>query len=58
MKYKLKFNFISIAFVIILGAALFREIDFQKWSVEKPLLVGLYGLAFLFFLTTMIKKRD
>jgi hypothetical protein len=57
MKYRIKLNFISIAFVLILGAALSREIDFNTWTVEKPLLVVLYAMAFLFFLITMIKKR-
>jgi uncharacterized membrane protein len=57
MKYKLKLNFISIAFVIILGAAISREVDFETWTVEKPLLVALYGIALVFFLITMIKKR-
>jgi len=57
MKYRIKPSFISIAFVLILGAAMSREIDFQNRTVEKPLLVALYALAFLFFLITMIKKR-
>jgi hypothetical protein len=58
MKYRIKLNILSIAFVLILGAALSREIDFRNWTVEKPLLVVLYAIAFLFFLITMIKKRE
>ncbi len=56
MKYKIAPNVIAILFAVIIGAALFKQIDFQNRSVEKPLLALVYLIGFLISIGFMIKK--
>ncbi|WP_339841144.1 hypothetical protein [uncultured Maribacter sp.] len=56
MKYKIVPNIISIILALIIGVALFRQIDFQNMTVEKPLLALVYLIAFLISIGFMIKK--
>lgn len=48
MTYKIAPNVIAILFAVIIGAALFKQIDFQNWTVEKPLLALSTSSAFSF----------
>lgn len=56
MKYKIVPNIISIILVVIIGVALFKQIDFLNMTVEKPLLALVYLIAFLISIGFMIKK--
>lgn len=40
---------------IIVGSALYKQIDFKTMTVEKPWLAALYALTFLFALYILIK---
>ena len=56
MKYKIAPNFFFVIIVIILGAALFKQFDFQNLKVEKPALAIVYIIAFIICIGFMIKK--
>jgi hypothetical protein len=56
MKYKIVPNVIAVIFAVIIGAALFKQIDFQNMTVEKPFLALVYLIGFLVSIGFMIKK--
>ncbi|WP_339653187.1 hypothetical protein [uncultured Maribacter sp.] len=56
MKYKIVPNFISVILVVLIGVALFKQIDFQNMTVEKPFLALVYLIGFLISIGFMIKK--
>ncbi len=56
MTYKIVPNVIAILFAVIIGAALFKQIDLQYRTVEKPLLALVYLIGFLISIEFMIKK--
>ena len=56
MKYKIVPNFISVILVVLIGVALFKQIDFQNMTVEKPFLALVNLIGFLISIGFMIKK--
>ena len=56
MKFKIVPNVIAVILAVIIGAALFKQIDFQHMTVEKPLLALVYLIGFLISIGFMIKK--
>ncbi|SKB70012.1 hypothetical protein [Maribacter arcticus] len=56
MKFKIVPNVIAVILAVIIGAALFKQIDFQNMTVEKPLLALVYLIGFLISIGFMIKK--
>tara|TARA_R110000782_G_scaffold36195_5_gene86248 strand:+ start:613 stop:795 length:183 start_codon:yes stop_codon:yes gene_type:complete len=58
MKYKIVPNIISILLALIIGVALFRQIDFLNMTVEQPALSLVYLIGFLIAIGFMIKKRN
>lgn len=56
MKYKFVPNFFFAIMAIITGAALFRQVDLQNWSLEKPALAILYLIVFIFCIGFMIRR--
>ena len=58
MKYKIVPNIIAILFAVIIGVALFKQIDFQNMTVEKPVLALVYLIGFLVSIGFMIKKNN
>ena len=40
---------------IIVGAALYKEIDFKTMTVEKPALSVLYAITFLFAVAVLVR---
>ncbi|APQ16580.1 hypothetical protein [Maribacter hydrothermalis] len=57
MKYKLVPNYFSVIIVIIVGAALFKQIDFKTMTVDNLALSAVYLIAFLISIGFMIKKK-
>lgn len=47
--------FVMSIIAIIVGSALYKQIDFKTMTVEKPWLTALYALTFLFALYILIK---
>lgn len=41
---------------IIVGAALYRQIDFKTMTVEKPALSILYAVTFLFAVAVLVRN--
>ena len=58
MKYKIVPNIIAVILAVIIGVALFKQIDFLDMTVEKPLLALVYLIAFLVSIGFMIKKNN
>ncbi|MEH6511529.1 hypothetical protein [Maribacter arcticus] len=56
MKYKIVPNIIAVILALIIGVALFKQIDFQNMTVEKPVLALVYLIGFLISIGFMIKK--
>ena len=56
MKFKIVPNVIAVILAVIIGAALFKQIDFQHMTIEKPLLPLVYLIGFLISIGFMIKK--
>ena len=56
MKYKIVPNIIAILFAVIIGVALFKQIDFLNMTVEQPVLALVYLIGFLVSIGFMIKK--
>jgi len=56
MKYKIVLNFFSVVIILIVGGALYKQIDFQNMTIEKPALALVYGIAFILGIVFMIKK--
>jgi len=56
MKYKIVPSFFCVIVAIILGAALFKQFDFQNLKFEKPALAIVYAIVFIFCVRFMIKK--
>ena len=54
--FKIVPNDIAVIFAVIIGAAVFKQIDFQYMTVEKPLLALVYLIGFLISIGFMIKK--
>lgn len=42
--------------VIIVGAALYKQIDFKTMTVEKPALSILYAVTFLFAVAVLVRN--
>ena len=47
--------FVMSIIAIIVGSALYKQIDFKTMTVEKPWLTALYTLTLLFALYILIK---
>ena len=56
MKIKIVPNFVSVVIAIILGAAIYKQFDFQTMTFEKPALAIIYIIAFILSIGFMIKK--
>jgi hypothetical protein len=56
MKYKIVPNIIAVILALIVGVALFKQIDFQNMTAEKPVLALVYLIGFLISIGFMIKK--
>lgn len=41
---------------IIVGAALYKQIDFKNMTVEKPVLSALYAISFLFAVFVLVRN--
>lgn len=49
-------SFILIIIAIIVGGALYKQIDFQNYTVEKPALSVVYLITFVACVAIMIKN--
>ena len=58
MPQKIKPNFFSLVILIILGGALYKQFDFQKFSFEKPTLAIVYIIAIIISIFMMIQKSN
>jgi hypothetical protein len=58
MKYKIVPNFIAVILAVIIGVALFKQIDFLNMTVEKPVLALVFLVGFLISIGFMIKKTN
>lgn len=58
MKYKIVPNIIAVLLALIIGVALFKQIDFLNMTVEKPVLALVYLIGFLIAIGFMIKKTN
>ena len=56
MKYKIVPNIIAVLLALIIGVALFKQIDFLNMTVEQPVLALVYLIGFLVSIGFMIKK--
>tara|TARA_R110000765_G_scaffold222214_1_gene326306 strand:- start:465 stop:647 length:183 start_codon:yes stop_codon:yes gene_type:complete len=56
MKYKIVPNIIAVLLALIIGVALFKQIDFLNMTIEKPVLALVYLIGFLISIGFMIKK--
>ena len=56
MKYKIVPNIIAVILALIIGVALFKQIDFLNMTVEQPVLALVYLIGFLVSIGFMIKK--
>ena len=54
MKFKIVPNVIAVILAVIIGAALFKQIDFQHMTVEKPFI----GLSLPHRLSDFHRIRD
>ncbi|RQP17660.1 MAG: hypothetical protein EAS52_08045 [Parapedobacter sp.] len=41
---------------IVIGAALFKQFDFQNFKLEKPALAVVYVIAFVFCISATVKN--
>ncbi len=57
MKFQPKLNFFQIVVLLILGAALLRDFDFEVNTFEKPALALIYGVVFLTTLFSVFFKK-
>ena len=57
MKYKLVPNYFSTIIAIIVGAALYKQIDFKSMTVDNLALSAVYLIAFLISIGFMVKKK-
>lgn len=48
--------FTMIIVATIVGAALYKQIDFKTMTVEKPALAILYAVTFLFAVFVLVKN--
>ncbi len=56
MKYTFKPGIVYIIIAVILGAAIYRQFDFESMKFEKPALVTIYAIAFIMSIIFMFKK--
>ncbi len=56
MKIKIVPNFFTVVIAIILGAAIYKQFDFQTLTFEKPALAIIYIIAFIMSIGFMMKK--
>ncbi len=56
MKYKLALNFFSVIIALIVGAALYKQFDFQKLEFEQPALAFIYFIVLVFAIGMTVKK--
>jgi hypothetical protein len=47
---------VFIIIAIILGAALLKQFDFQRFKFEKPALAVIYMIVFVFSVAMIIKR--
>ena len=48
---------IFIILAIIIGVALYKQIDFQTFKVEKPALSVVYAITFIFCIVAIIRHN-
>lgn len=56
MKLKIAPNFYLVIISIIIGAALFKQFDFQNFKFEKPALAIVYIITLIICIGFTIKK--
>lgn len=56
MAYKLKPNFFFVIIALIVGVALFKQIDFENLKIEKPALAVVYIIALIISVGLILKK--
>jgi uncharacterized membrane protein YdcZ (DUF606 family) len=56
MNYKIAPNFFCVVIALIVGAALYKQFDFQNFTVENPVLAIIYAIVFIGCIVFMIKK--
>ncbi len=56
MKYQFKPGIVFIIIAVILGAAIYRQFDFESMKFEKQALVTIYAIAFIMSIIFMFKK--
>lgn len=47
--------FLMIIVAVIVGSALYKQIDFNTMTVEKPALSVLYAVTFLFAIAVLVR---
>ena len=57
VKYKIELNFVFIIIALIVGGALFRQIDVHTLKIENPALAVIYFIVLIMSIGGMIKKR-
>lgn len=57
MENKKGSSFILIILAIIIGVALYKQIDFQNFTVEKPALSIVYLITLIFCIVAIIRKN-
>lgn len=50
-------NFIIVIIAIIVGSALYKQIDFENLTVEKPALSIIYLIVFLATVYMLVKSK-
>lgn len=56
MEKKNPMTFTMSIVAIIVGAALYKQIDFKTMTVEKPALSVLYAITFLFAVAVLMRN--
>ncbi len=56
MENKKGSSLILIILAIIIGVALYKQIDFQTFKVEKPALSVVYAITLIFCIVAIIRK--
>lgn len=57
MEKKSPMTFTMIIVAIIVGGALYKQIDFKMMTVEKPALSVLYAVTFLFAVAVLVRNN-
>lgn len=60
MKYRLNPNFFLVVVALVVGSALWRQINFENFTLENPILSFVYAAVFFASIVLMLKpsKKD